>query len=91
MKAAPKPKGKATLLTASPEDIRNKCVTEGCSHLTPNEYCKTCTRLLSADKMLHPNLCWPDHGGGVNRWMDDDSEDALEKGQGDSLPPAQRV
>ena len=61
-----------------------KCVTEGCSHQTPNEYCKTCTRLLSAEKMLHPNLCWPDHGGGVDRWLNDDSDDGP---RGEGLSP----
>ena len=52
-----------------------QCVTEDCVHQTPNEYCKTCTRVLSAEKMLHPDLCWPDHGGGVDRWLSEDSDD----------------
>ena len=69
----------------------NKCTTEACSHLTPNEYCKTCTRLLNADLMLHPNLCWPDHGGGVSRWLDDDSDDVRTQGGGATQTPHQLV
>mgnify|MGYP003319967682 CR=1 FL=1 len=36
--------------------------------------CKTCTKKLDPSVMLHPNLCWPDPGGGVYRWLSDDSD-----------------
>ena len=52
-----------------------ECPTEGCKHLTTKELCKTCTKQLDPAVMLHPNLLWPDTGGGVSRWLSDDSDE----------------
>ena len=49
---------------------------KGAVTLAPNEYCKTYTKMMGPAKMLHPNLCWPDSGGGVDRWLADDSDEA---------------
>ena len=62
-----------TIFVRKPE-VR-KCATPECTHLTVKELCKTCTKQLDPVKMLHPNLLWPDGGGGVVRWLSDDSDD----------------
>ena len=54
-----------------------ECASEGCTHLTPNELCKTCTRMRDPAQMLCPN--WRlDRGGGVSQWLGDDDEEEEE-------------
>ncbi len=57
----------------------HKCASEGCTHLTPNEVCKTCTKLRDASVALDPKYRF-DRGGGVCAWIDEDGETGGDSG-----------
>ena len=52
-----------------------KCQSEGCEHLTPNDLCKTCAKKMDPAVMLHPQFRL-DGGNGVSAWLDDPSDEA---------------